>query len=119
MKTFDDIVTECKNTIKKELEYIDIIGDKICEALKDIIPYLRWYDEWEGGLIIINFVSDEYIKYETDYISLGKIIEESFPQFGKEIVASSLVFVPKELVPQIGERLLILKNSFIEMEDEK
>jgi hypothetical protein len=137
MKTFDDVVTECKNTIKKELEYVDIIGDKICEVLKDIIPDLRWVaDEWVEGVDTIDFSSEkydyfyEYLKHKSDYVSLGEIIEESFPQFGKdlvesfpqfgkEIMAYSSVYVPKELAPQIKERLLILKNSLVEMGDEK
>jgi len=123
MKTFDDIVTEYNNTIKKAWEFVYIIGDKICEALKDIIPDLRWYvDKWEGGVDIIDFASEEsdgfyeYLEHKTDYVSLGEIISETFPQFMDKIVASSLVYVPKELVPQIKERLLTLKNSFVEME---
>ena len=85
MKTFDDIVTEYNNTIKKAWEFVYIIGDKICEALKDIIPDLRWVaDEWVEGVDTIDFASEEsagyyeYINHETDYISLEKLLMKHF-----------------------------------------
>ena len=123
MKTFDDLVNEYNDAMKIAWKIAwkrsHMIGHGICEALKGIIPDLTWYaNSWEQGIDTINFdlrgidYSNKWTGTRETHVPLGDIIVKVFPQFDDEVTIDAHIDIPKELVLQVEERLLTLKNSF-------